>query len=129
MSDPAQPREPTGSDERPGPDKADASRDPVPQTGPAPERRAGLDSRGKVRRTRASSAWVGLIVAALLAILLLVFIIQNSGKVAIKFLGWDGSISLAVALLLAAVAGVLVVAIPGSVRILQLRRALRKNTK
>ncbi|MGA8851631.1 MAG: lipopolysaccharide assembly protein LapA domain-containing protein [Aeromicrobium sp.] len=74
-----------------------------------------------------SALYVGLIVAAILTIFLLVFIAQNSDSVAVKFLGFEGQISLAVALLLSAVIGVLVVAVPGSLRIVQLRRALRKN--
>jgi uncharacterized integral membrane protein len=88
---------------------------------------AGLTSRGKVRTTRLSALWIGLIVAAILLIALLIFVAQNSRTVTIHFLGWHGHLSLAVALLLAAVIGVLLVAIPGTARILQLRRALRKN--
>lgn len=90
---------------------------------------AGLDSKGRVKRTRASGLWVGVISAAVLAVLFLVFIAQNSEKVTIHFLGFDGRLSLAIALLLSAVIGALVVAVPGIVRIAQLRHALRKNAK
>ncbi len=89
----------------------------------------GMTDSGKVRHGRASALYVGLIVAAILTIFLLIFIAQNSDKVAVQFLGFEGQISLAVALLLSAVIGVLVVAVPGSLRIVQLRRALRKNAK
>jgi uncharacterized integral membrane protein len=88
---------------------------------------AGLTRQGRVRPTRVSALWIGLIVAALLLIALLIFIAQNSKQVAIHYLGFNGHISLAVALLLAAVGGVLLVAIPGTARIIQLRRALTKN--
>jgi uncharacterized integral membrane protein len=88
---------------------------------------AGLTSHGQVRPTRASALWVGLIVAALLLIALLIFIVQNSKAVTIHYLGFHGRISLAIALLLAAVAGLLLVAVPGTARIVQLRRALKKN--
>jgi putative membrane protein len=98
---------------------------PAPRVPPT----AGLDRRGRVKRTRASELWVGLITAAVLAVLFLIFIAQNSDKVSIHFLGWDGRLSLAVALLLSAVIGALVVAVPGIVRIVQLRRALRRNAK
>jgi uncharacterized integral membrane protein len=74
-----------------------------------------------------SALWFGLIVAALLLIALLIFIAQNSKQVTIHFLGFDGQISLAVSLLLAAVSGLLLIAIPGTARIIQLRRALKKN--
>jgi putative membrane protein len=72
---------------------------------------------------------VGLITAAVLAIGFLVFIVQNYEKVSIEFLGFEGRLSLAIALLLSAIIGALVVAVPGAVRIGQLRRALRKNAK
>ncbi|MPY81149.1 MAG: DUF1049 domain-containing protein [Actinophytocola sp.] len=97
----------------------------VPPGGHPPT--AGLTSKGKIRRTRVSAWWVGLIAAAILLVALLIFIAQNSHTVTIHYLGFEGQASLAVALLLAAVAGLLLVAIPGTARIMQLRRALKKN--
>jgi uncharacterized integral membrane protein len=88
---------------------------------------AGLTKHGRVKPTRISAVWVGLIIAALVMIALLIFIAQNSNSVTLHFLGFSGGVSLAVALLLAAVGGVLLVAIPGTARIVQLRRALKKN--
>lgn len=88
---------------------------------------AGFNSRGKVRHTRAGAWWAGLIVASMLAIALLIFIAQNSQTATIHYFGFDGQISLAVALLFAAAGGVLLVALPGAVRMAQLRRALKKN--
>ncbi len=85
------------------------------------------DPLKEVRHTRVSALWVGMIAASVVLIALLVFILQNSQKVTVSFLSFDASIPLAVALLLAAVAGVLLVAIPGVARIVQLRRAVRKN--
>lgn len=90
---------------------------------------SGLTEKNKVRGTRVSGLWVGLVVAAILAVFLLIFIAQNSDDVAIKFLGWEGDVPLAVAMLAGAVVAVLIVAVPGSLRIAQLRRALRKNAK
>ena len=118
------------------PDRTAGATHDRPATEPAPATdRAdttpprGLDRNGRVKRTRASGLWVGLITAAVLAIAFLVFIAQNSEKVSIKFLGFEGQLSLAIALLLSAVIGALVVAVPGIVRIAQLRTALRKNAK
>lgn len=88
-----------------------------------------LDQHGRVRRTRFGGVWIGLIAVAVVLILLLIFILQNSTVVGIHFFGFYGRISFAVALLLAAVLGVLLVAIPGTVRILQLRRSVRKSTR
>lgn len=80
-----------------------------------------------VTRTRTGGLWTGLILSALVLVVLLVFILQNQARVQITFLGLAGSLPLGVALLLAAVAGLLLVAIPGGLRILQLRRAARRS--
>jgi uncharacterized integral membrane protein len=87
----------------------------------------GMTRKGKVRRTRASAWWVGLIIAAVILVALLIFIAQNSASVAVRYLGVDGHVPLAIALMLSAIAGVLLVAIPGTARMIQLRRALKKN--
>lgn len=73
--------------------------------------------------------WVGLVLSALVLILLLIFILQNSDPARIAFFGWDGTLPTGVALLFAAVAGVLLVAVPGSVRIAQLRRQARQEPR
>jgi uncharacterized integral membrane protein len=64
---------------------------------------------------------------AVILLLLLIFILQNGHTVAISFLGARGHLPLGVALLLAAVLGVLLVAIPGTVRILQLRITAQRH--
>ena len=81
----------------------------------------------KVRRTRSSIAWVGVIAAAIVLVVFIIFVAQNSKSVRIHFLGASGELSVAVALLIAAVCGALLVAIPGTIRIVQLRRALKKS--
>lgn len=111
----------------PPPKKSDPSKTSDAKSDPKPRHQPGMTDSGKVRHGRVSALYVGLVVAAILTIFLLIFIAQNSDSVAITFLGFQGQISLAVALLLSAVIGVLVVAVPGSLRIVQLRRALRKN--
>jgi uncharacterized integral membrane protein len=80
-----------------------------------------------LRGGRVSGAWVALTLSAVVLIFLLVFIVQNNVSVPIKFLGAEGTLPLGVALLFAAALGILLVAIPGYGRILQLRRALRKR--
>jgi uncharacterized integral membrane protein len=84
------------------------------------------DTRAAVR-SRTSGLWVGMILSAVVLIFLLVFILQNGALVQITFLGWTGALPAGVALLFAAVAGVLLVAIPGSIRILQLRHTVAKD--
>lgn len=88
----------------------------APTTGAVPE----------VNRTRTSGTWVGVTVAAVVLILLLIFIVQNSKTVQISFFGAHGHLSLGVALLLAAAGGVILVAIPGYGRIIQLRRIIKR---
>ncbi|TWF82249.1 putative integral membrane protein [Pseudonocardia hierapolitana] len=73
-------------------------------------------------RSRISGLWVGLILSAIVLAFLLIFVLQNGNPVQITFLAWTGTLPTGVALLFAAVAGVLLVAVPGSIRILQVRR-------
>lgn len=77
--------------------------------------------------TRTSAAWVALLVGMLALIVVLVFILENLATVKIGFFGEHLKLPLAVALLLAAVLGGLVVFLLGSIRILQLRQAVRKH--
>jgi uncharacterized integral membrane protein len=91
-----------------------------PSTSGTPER--------EPRRSRTGGLWVGLVLSALVLLLLLVFILQNDDPVNISFFAFEGTLPTGVALLLAAIAGILLVAIPGSLRILQLRRAARRGT-
>lgn len=79
--------------------------------------------------TRASAAWVATGVALLLLVLLVVFILQNQTRVNVKFLGFEGSVALGVALLIAAVGGGILVAVAGVARVMQLRRDVRKEKR
>lgn len=92
--------------------------------GPTPP--AGADP---LRRTRTGSIWVGVIIFALVLVLLLIFILQNTQAVRLSYFGAEGQIPLAVAMLLSAVAGALLTAIAGSLRIIQLRRNLRRSSE
>jgi uncharacterized integral membrane protein len=106
---------------------------PVPATeqrAPEPTPEAGTAQPHPyhgVRRTRTSGVWIAVTVAAVVLLVLLVFIIENLDTVHIGFFGARGQLPLGIALLLAAIGGGLLVAIPGYGRILQLRRALRKS--
>ena len=80
-------------------------------------------------RTRAGGLWAGLILSAVVLLLLLIFIVQNPVPVRISFLWFSGTLSTGVALLFAAIAGLLVVAIPGGSRMLQLRRVARRGPR
>ena len=82
-----------------------------------------------VHFTRAAALWSALIVGFLVLIVLLIFIAQNTDSGTFHFLGWDWTLPLGVALLAAAVLGGLVTTLAGVVRIVQLRRAAKKNYK
>lgn len=84
---------------------------------------------GAPRLTRASAVWVATGAALLLLILLIVFMLQNSTKVEVRFLGLTGTIPLGMALLIAAVGGGVVVAIAGVARVTQLRRSARRTRR
>jgi len=61
--------------------------------------------------------------------LLLVFIIQNTKSVKVSFVTVSGNMPLGVALLLAAVGGVLVAGVVASLRIWQLRHRLHNSNR
>jgi uncharacterized integral membrane protein len=79
--------------------------------------------------TRAGALWSALAIGFLLLVLLLVFIIQNGDTTTVHLFGWAGQLPVGIALLLAAVAGGLLTFLVGSARIIQLRRAAKKNLK
>ena len=79
--------------------------------------------------TRTSTAFKGLIAGAIILLLLLIFILENTERVKISYFGVDGHLSLGVALLLAAVAGALITALVGAARISQLRLHARRQRR
>ena len=82
-----------------------------------------------VKRTRIGGIWIASALFALLLLLLLIFILENGQKVDIGYFGAHGHLPLGVALLLAAVLGVLLVVIPGTGRIIQLRIVARRHRR
>jgi uncharacterized integral membrane protein len=70
---------------------------------------------------------VVLLVAAFVLLLLLIFILQNGQRAEVSFFGAHGNLPMGVALLLAAIFGVLLVALPGTARIVQLRMLSRRR--
>jgi lipopolysaccharide assembly protein A len=93
---------------------------PPPQSAPRPRRRRRL-------QTRISGIRTGLIVGVAALIVVMIFIIQNAHAANISFLGAHLRLSLAVALLFAAIAGALIMAAAGTARITQLRRIMRRD--
>ncbi|WP_326566638.1 lipopolysaccharide assembly protein LapA domain-containing protein [Amycolatopsis rhabdoformis] len=81
------------------------------------------------RPTRVSGAWVSAIVAIVLLAFLLVFILQNLNSVTVNFLGMSGSLPIGIAMLLAALGGMVVIALVGGARIMQLRKQSKRLRK
>ncbi|WP_240685027.1 LapA family protein [Arthrobacter nitrophenolicus] len=65
--------------------------------------------------------WIATVAALVVLSLLIVLILQNQDLVQVRYLGLSGSLPLGVGLFMAAVAGGLLVAVAGAVRITQLR--------
>ena len=66
---------------------------------------------------------------AVVLLFLLIFILQNGREVDISYLGAHGHLPLGVALLLAAVCGVLLAILAGVARMTQLRSVARKHRR
>jgi uncharacterized integral membrane protein len=80
-----------------------------------------------LRGSRTSGLWFAVVGSAIVLVLLIVFIAQNTDPVDVTFLGWEGETPLAVALLIATVAGLVLATVAGTLRIWQLRRRVRRE--
>ncbi|AHH20363.1 LapA family protein [Nocardia nova] len=107
--------------------------DPVPHDGPldpprvdTPPSTTPVKGKRALKKTRAGYAWVTLVAAAIIGILLLIFILQNLNQVRIHLFFWQFNLPLGVTVLLSVIAGALVMALAGGWRILQLRRVAKR---
>jgi lipopolysaccharide assembly protein A len=108
-----------------------AQPEPVPPQQAAPPTAAPppLPPQHRIKRTRTSGIWVAVGFFAVILLLLLIFILQNGTQVSVSYLGLHGHLPLGVALLLAAVCGVLLVVLAGAARISQLRATARRHRR
>ena len=95
-----------------------AAQDPAQQKDEVPS------SGGKTATT-----WIALILGAIVLVLLLIFVIQNNVSARFQYFGAEFDLPLGVAMLLAAIAGALVMALVGSVRMIQMGWTIRKLRK
>ena len=100
----------------------------APPQPPAPPAAAPLPQH-RIKRTRTGGIWVAVGFFAVILLLLLIFILQNNTDVSVSYLGMHGHLPLGVALLLAAVCGVLLVVLAGTARIGQLRATARRHRR
>ncbi|MBJ7357857.1 lipopolysaccharide assembly protein LapA domain-containing protein [Nocardioides sp.] len=91
-----------------------------------PDRRSHQDP---LRGSRTSGFWAATVSLGVVLVLLIVFIAQNTRTTTVSFLAWDGQVSVAVALLIAAVAGLFLAGLSGMLRILQLRRRVKREAR
>lgn len=132
----------SGDQERPNNSIADQSAgSPSADPAPAPARVTGSETAGvlpqaeleaieqRVRRTRVSATWVGIIVSIVVLVLLLIFILENLRDVRVTYFGVDGHLPLGVAMIFAAIAGALLVAMVGVARLTQLRLNARQRRR
>lgn len=79
--------------------------------------------------TRLAAAWWALVFGLIILIVLLIFVAQNTESITTHFLGFHWSLPVGVGYLLAAVAGATTTVLVGAARIIQLRRATKKQRR
>jgi uncharacterized integral membrane protein len=122
-----QPPPPNGTEGAAAGSSAAAGPPDVTSGSPAqPAAASPADVGRAIPRTRVSATYVGLICSLVVLVVLLVFILENTRRVPVTFFGATGHLPLGVALLLAAVAGAVILGVVATVRILQLRRRVRQ---
>lgn len=117
------------SDPSPDPFPGEVPPGPIEPTPPIQPEQQTVLPESAVKFTRAAALWSALIVGFLILILLLVFIMQNTDSTTINFFVWQWNLPVGVAILLAAVCGGLLTVAAATARIIQLRRAAKKNLK
>ena len=83
----------------------------------------------RMPHTRTGAAWFGICAAALVFVVLIVFMLQNTRSVEVNFVGMHGNLPLALALLIAGVGAAILTMVIGTARITQLRRLSRRQER
>jgi uncharacterized integral membrane protein len=96
---------------------------PPSEAPPAPP--AGKRAAEPSLHTRISGYWAAVVAGLVIALVLIVFILENSARVKVSFFGAHAHLPEGVALLLSAVIGGLLTVVVGAARILQLRARAR----
>jgi uncharacterized integral membrane protein len=103
-------------------DEKQGSEDKQPEE-KQPEEKQDFKDERLALPTRISASWTAVVVGALVLVLLIIFIAENTQNSSVNFLGLHGTAPTSVVLLIAAAAGALIVVTVAVARILQLRRA------
>ncbi|PQP20618.1 LapA family protein [Rhodococcus opacus] len=102
---------------------------PHPDTTPAGPEHPDVARRKGITQTRVGATWTGLVIGIVVLVLLLVFILQNLDSVTLEMFVWEFTLPLGVTLLFAAIAGAVIMALAGGVRIIQIRRAANRQRR
>jgi uncharacterized integral membrane protein len=89
---------------------------PTPATAPAPAK----------KRSLSRAAWLALVVGVIVLVFMLIFILQNNSPAQFTLLAWSFTTPMGVAMLFAAIAGALVTAMVGTIRMIVLGRSVRR---
>jgi uncharacterized integral membrane protein len=120
--------DPSASADRPFDPLPAPAEPPAPPSPTSPSTKAPTPESA-VKFTRAAALWSALIAGFVILILLLVFILQNTDSATVHFFAWQWNLPIGVGVLLAAVCGGLLTVFAGTARIVQLRRAAKRNLK
>ncbi len=96
-----------------------------------PQPQASIDHKldEPQRQGFTGSTWIALIFGAIILVMLLIFILQNNVPADFAYLGWTFTLPLGIAMLFAAIAGTLVMALFGSVRLIKVSHRVRRLEK
>ncbi|SMX89313.1 Uncharacterized integral membrane protein [Brevibacterium sp. 239c] len=103
--------------------------DPAQRQEPTPAGKNADLAQLKGGSGMSAGMWVSLILGAVIVVLLLIFILQNNVPADFQYFGWQFQLPLGVAMLFAAIGGIFIAGIIGSVRIFVLNRKLKKISK
>ena len=103
--------------------------DRKPAAAPPAEEAGATGPTAKTSRSRAGAVWVGICIAAALLIVLVIFMLQNTRPVLVTFFSLEGTVPLAIALLIAGIGVGLIALVVGTIRIGQLRRRLSQERR
>jgi len=112
------------SDQQPTrPFPEDGRQVPTPSAPPAPmPAQAQLPARS---RNLSGMAWTALVVGVVALVFILIFVLQNNVPTQLTLLAWTFSLPVGIAALFAAIAGALITAGVGTVRMIVLGRSVR----
>ncbi|MCG7300085.1 DUF1049 domain-containing protein [Brevibacterium ravenspurgense] len=113
------------------PDTVEQVGETAPQTEAAhtPEKAQTPPPEPKSSGGLSAGIWASLIIGALILVLLLIFIIQNNEPTQFYYFGWQFTLPLGVSILLAAIAGIVIAGIFGTVRMFILGRQIKRARK